>query len=241
MSKAVKLAEDFYVVSGDKLTHPWDASAYLITGKEPVLIDCGGVDGYPALKRNLGELGVRPQDITKVIATPGHWDHVSGFAQLAQESSAELWIHEEDREQVEQGDYDRTGAFLYGKPFPALQVHRTLNDGETLHVGRFSLEIIHTPGHTPGSVSLRLTDGIHKILIAGDTLWGGYHTKVGSDIDAWGHSLDKLLTYDFDLMTFGHLPPTLVYDAKTKVAEARKQLGAYFNPWFKPMYETFQY
>lgn len=127
----------------------------MITGKEPVLIDCGGANGYPALKRNLGELGVQPQDIAKVIATHGHWDHVSGFAQLAQESSAELWIHQADREQVEQGDYDRTGAFI--------------------------------------------------------------------------------------LMTFGHLPPTLVYDAKTKVVEARKQLGVYFNPWFKPMYETFQY
>lgn len=36
------------------------------------------------------------------------------------------------------------------------------------------------------SISLLLTDGTHKILIAGDTLWGGYHAKVGSDIAAWG-------------------------------------------------------
>lgn len=241
MSKAVKLAEDFYVIAGDKLTHPWDASAYLLTGSEPILIDCGSSEGYPALKRNLLELGVQPQDIKKVIATHGHWDHVAGFAQLAEESHAELWIHENDREQVEQGDYDRTAAFLYGKPFPAVQVHRTLNEGEILQVGRFSLEVIHTPGHSPGSVSLLLTDGKHRVLIAGDTMWGGYHPRVGSDMAAWEHSLDKLLTYDFDTMTFGHLPPTLVYDAKTKVAEARKQLGVYFNPWFKPMYETFQY
>lgn len=46
--------------------HPWDVSAYLITSKEPVLIDCGGADGYPALKRKLGGLGVQQQDITKV-------------------------------------------------------------------------------------------------------------------------------------------------------------------------------
>ncbi|NRF92398.1 MBL fold metallo-hydrolase [Paenibacillus frigoriresistens] len=164
MSKAVKLAEDIYVVSGDKLTHPWDASAYLITGKEPVLIDCGGADGYPALKRNLEELGVQPQEITKVIATHGHWDHVSGFVQLAQESSAKLWIHEADREQVEQGDYDRTGAFIYGKPFPVLQVHRTLIDVELLQVGRFSLEVIHTPGHSPGVYLCCLRMGFTKFL-----------------------------------------------------------------------------
>lgn len=241
MTKAVKLAEDFYVISGDKLTHPWDASAYLLTGSDPVLIDCGGSEGYSALKCNLNELGLQPKDITKVIATHGHWDHVSGFARLAEESNAELWIHADDREQVEQGDYDRTGAFLYGKPFPALHVQGTLNDGEVMQIGRFLLEVVHTPGHSPGSVSFILTDGKHNILIAGDTLWGGFHPKVRSDIEAWGLSLDKLLTYDFDFMTFGHLPPTLVYDAKKKVAEACRQLGVYFNPWFKPMCESFQY
>ncbi|MDD9267364.1 MBL fold metallo-hydrolase [Paenibacillus sp. GCM10023248] len=241
MAQAVKLLEHFYAVSGDKITHPWDASAYLITGDEPVLIDCGGADGYPALKRNLAELGLQPRQITKVIATHGHWDHVSGFAPLAEESDAELWIHENDREQVEQGDYDRTGAFLYGKPFPPVKVHRTLVHGETLAAGGFRLEVIHTPGHSPGSVCFLLTGGAHKVLVAGDTLWGGYHDRVRSDLEAWQASLDLLLTHDFELMTFGHLPPTLVYDAKKKVAEARKQLGVYFTPWFKPMYETFQY
>lgn len=241
MTQAVKLLENFYAISGDKITHPWDASAYLILGNEPVLIDCGGVEGYPALKRNLAELGVQPQQITKVIATHGHWDHVSGFAPLSEESEAQLWIHGNDRWQVEHGDDDRTGAFLYGKTFPPVKVHGTLTHGEKLMIGNFVLEVIHTPGHSPGSVCILLTQGTHKVLIAGDTLWGGYHDKVGSNLEAWKGSLDRLLTYDFELMTFGHLPPTLVYDAKKKVAEARKQLGVYFNPWFKPMYETFQY
>lgn len=242
MTHPVKLADNFYAVSGDKLTHPWDASAYVLTGGDgPVLIDCGGSEGYSALRRNLGMLGIAPGDIKRVLATHGHWDHVSGFAALREESEAQLFIHAADRLQVEQGDPERTAAFLYDKPFPPARVDGELQDGELTRAGGFELTVLHTPGHSPGSVSFLLNTNAGRVLIAGDTLWGGYHPRVGSDIEAWGRSLDKLLAQDFDLMTFGHLPPTLVYDAMTKVAEARKQLGQYFNPWFKPMYETFMY
>ncbi|KIL42186.1 hypothetical protein SD70_03255 [Gordoniibacillus kamchatkensis] len=241
MTKAVKLADRFYAVAGDKLTHPWDASAYLFTGDEPVLIDCGSTEGYPALISNLAELGLAPQDISAVYATHGHWDHVSGFAQLREESGARLYIHEADREQVEQGDADRTAAFLYRKPFPPAKADGVLREGDIIRAGGYELQVLHTPGHSPGSVSFLFDTAAGTILIAGDTMWGGYHPKVGSDLEAWEQSLDKLLACEFDLMTFGHLPPTLVFDAKKKVAEARKQLGVYLNPWFKPFYETFQY
>ena len=82
----------------------------------------------------------------------------------------------------------------------------------------------------------------HNILIAGDTLWGGWHPRVGSDLDAWRRSLDRLLELEFDVMTTGHYAaPGLIFDAKRNVYEARKQLGVYFDPWFKPFHETFLY
>ncbi|SFI76177.1 Glyoxylase, beta-lactamase superfamily II [Paenibacillus sp. UNC496MF] len=238
---AVRLAEGFYAVAGDKLTHPWDASAYLFTGDEPVLVDCGSAEGYPALKRNLASLGVRPQDIRAVYATHGHWDHLSGFARLRAESGAKLYVHELDRRQVETGDPERTGAFLYGRPFPPAAADGLLREGDALPAGRYRLEVIHTPGHTPGSVSFLFDAAPGPVLIAGDALWGGYHPKVGSDLDDWQASLDKLLARRFELMTFGHLPPTLAYDAHAKVGEARRQLGTYMNPWFKPFHERFRY
>nr|WP_052487191.1 MBL fold metallo-hydrolase [Paenibacillus sp. VKM B-2647] len=215
----------------------------LTGGAGPVLIDCGSSEGYPDLRRNLAALGIAPGDIRRVLATHGHWDHLSGFASLRADHGGmlELYIHEADRAQVEQGDPERTAAFLYGKPFPPLPVAGLLQDGETVRAGAFALTVLHTPGHSPGSVSFLLDTNAGRVLIAGDTLWGGYHPRVGSDLEAWSQSLDKLLGHDFDLLTFGHLPPTLVYDAKTKVAEARKQLGVYFNPWFKPFCETFRY
>lgn len=237
----VRLIGDLYVISGPKLTHAWDASAYLIAGSEPTLIDCGGCLGYAALKRALRRFGYQPGDIRRVIGTHGHWDHLSGMAQLRAESDAELWLEDGDRGAVESGDHDRTSAFLYGKPFPPVQVDRSLNHGEVISAGAYRLKVIHTPGHSPGSVSLLTEHNDLRILIAGDTLWGGYHPRIGSDLDAWAASLDRLLTHKFDVLTVGHCPPTLIFDAKAKVREARSQLGVYFDPWFKPFNRRFVY
>jgi hydroxyacylglutathione hydrolase len=237
----VRLLGKLHVVSGDKLTHPWDASAYLVTGAEPTLIDCGSSEGYPALRRALKQLGYEPSDIRQVIGTHGHWDHLSGMAQLREESDAQLYLHAADRAAVETGDNDLTASFLYGKPFPPVRVDRLLHDGEILRIGDYEFQVFHTPGHSPGSVCLWTEINDMKLLIAGDTWWAGYHPRIASDMEAWAASLDRLLALDFDVMTIGHCPPTLIYDAKLKALEARQQFGVYFNPWFKPFHTTFRY
>lgn len=227
----IRLLNELWMLSGKTLTHPLDASAYLIKGDEPTLIDCGSSVGYPALKRDLLSFGYQPRDITRVIATHGHWDHLSGMALLREESDAKLYAHEADREQVETGDYELTSAFLYGKPFPPVQVDGLLRDGDVLQINGFALTVYHTPGHTPGSICLWTeVDGV-KLLIAGDTIWGGYHPKIHSDLEEWVRSLDRLLQLNFDVLTFGHFP-RLVSDARHKVEEARRAFGVYFDPWF---------
>ncbi len=238
----IRLLGELWLAANERLTHPWDASSYLITGKEPTLIDCGSSAGYPALKRDLASFGYRPADIKRVIATHGHWDHLSGMALLRHESDAQLFIHGADRAQVESGDRDLTAAFLYDRPFPPVRVDGELEDGQVWQVNDFRLTVHHTPGHSPGSVCLWTEHQGMKLLIAGDTLWGGYHPRVGSDLEAWRQSLDRLLELDFDIMAIGHCPaPGVIFDAKKNVYEARKQLGVYFNPWFKPFHETFLY
>ena len=237
----VKLLDNLWLVAGDKLTHPWDASAYLITGDQPTLIDCGSAEGYPALKANLREAGYAPSDIRRILATHGHWDHLSAAAQLQAESDAQLFIHAADRAQVETGDVDLTSAFLYGKPLPPARVDGELRDGDELRVNGVVLHVLHTPGHSPGSVCFWTeVDGL-KLLIAGDTLWGAFHPRVASDLDAWQRSLDRLLALNVDAYTAGHCPPALLVDAKRRLWEARQQFGVYFDPWFKPFNIEFRY
>ena len=116
-----------------------------------------------------------------------------------------------------------------------------INDGDVLEIGNYRFTVIHTPGHSPGSVCFWTEINDLKLLIAGDTFWSGFHPRIGSNIDDWCRSLDRLLELDFDVMTFGHCPPMLVFDAKKRAREARQQFGVYFNPWFKPFHTSFRY
>jgi glyoxylase-like metal-dependent hydrolase (beta-lactamase superfamily II) len=94
------------------------------------------------------------------------------------------------------------------------------------------MEVLHTPGHSPGSICLLTEmDGI-RLLIAGDTLWGGYHLKMRSDMISWQSSIDRLLTLDFEVAAIGHSPPRLIEDAKGKLQRSRAHFGAIFDPWF---------
>ena len=222
------------LVSGGEISHPWDANAYLITGDEPLLIDCGGSEGYPALARNLRRLGYQPKDVKKVLATHGHWDHLSAMALMRGESDTALYVHEADKEQVETGDHDLTASFLYDRSFPPAEVNGLLEDGDVFMVGGYRFHVVHTPGHSPGSVSFWAEIEGSRVLIAGDALWGGFHPRIRSDLDDWSNSLDRLLALNIDVMMFGHGPPTLA--PGTRLKDARRQLGVYFNPWFEPFY-----
>ena len=228
----VHLCGDLYQVAGGELTHPYDAGAYLIRGAECVLIDCGSADGHAALLANLRSLGVAPSDIAAVYATHGHYDHISGLARLRTLADVPLWLHPAEHKAVRSGDDVATSAaLLYDRTFAPLSVEHALHDGQTLPGG---VRVIHTPGHSPGSVCFLLETGGHRVLLAGDTLWGGFHPALGSDIDAWRSSLDRLLLERFDVMSFGHVVSHLVLDAHAKVAAARRRLGVLFDPWFVP-------
>ena len=103
------------------------------------------------------------------------------------------------------------------------------------------IHVIHTPGHTMGGVCFCVeTDGV-SVLVAGDTIWGGFSEKIGSDEQKWKESLDKLCSMHFDLMAFGHTGPVLYSDADARLREAKRQFAVYYNPWFKPMCEQFRY
>jgi glyoxylase-like metal-dependent hydrolase (beta-lactamase superfamily II) len=230
----IKLSDHLFLVAGEKVSHPYDASAYLVTGAEPALIDCGSQCGWATTRRNLHSAGVEPRDLRVVLATHCHFDHVSGFADLSSESGAKLLIAEADAEAASKGDADRTAAFLYGMEPPRLEVSGDLPDA--YRSGPVVVRCIRTPGHSPGSSCFVVEDGRMRILIAGDTLFGGYHARIGSDIDAWTSSLSLLAEAEYDHLSVGHAHPPLIPDASRVVNEARQSLGVYFHPWFRPFY-----
>ena len=141
------------------------------------LIDCG-LKGAPAkLLRALKDLGRHPRDVQRIVLTHAHNDHAGGAARMVQESSADgVHAHEEDRGFLEAGQappitatntIGRLVARMQDFSFAPVAVESVLADGQLLDcVG--GLQVLHTPGHTPGHVSL-LHPGT-GVLITGDCI-----------------------------------------------------------------------
>lgn len=121
--------------------------------------------------------------ITHVINTHGHSDHVSGNAAILEATKADLLIHEADANQVTKLLNRALSRVMGGKGSP--RATRRLKDNDVIHIGETALTVIHTPGHTPGSICLYAPGH----LFTGDTLFVG---AVGRT-DLPGGSMRQLL------------------------------------------------
>lgn len=239
----MKLLNGIYQVGGPSLTHFFDAAVYLIKGKdEYILIDCGTPEGYEQIKENIRKTGVDPSEITKIYGTHGHYDHVGAAHLWKEEFNVKLYLHDADREQVECGDSVRTSAaLLYNTQSVPCKVDALLEEGDCYEAENLRIEVMHTPGHTMGSVSFDVTKEGYRLLIAGDSVWGGYSEKIGSSEEAWRGSLEKITARHYDFFTFGHVNPQLIADADERLREAKMAFANYYNPWFKTFFETYRY
>lgn len=121
-----------------------------------------------------------------LLHTHGHFDHIGGTAEVSRATGAAIRIHAADRPL-----YDRLpeqASFFGLSAEPPLPPDGGFADGEKISVGRFRLEAIHTPGHSPGSTCF-LLDGEAPVLFSGDTL---FRRSIGRT-DLWGGDTDTIL------------------------------------------------
>jgi glyoxylase-like metal-dependent hydrolase (beta-lactamase superfamily II) len=147
-----------------------------------------------------------------IVATHAHIDHVGGLAELKRATGAAVLMHAGDlplyRNLAVQAEW-------LGVPPPGVvSVDQFLKEGDTLRIGSHVFEVLHTPGHSPGSLSLHLPGEQHKIF-SGDTLFQG---SIGRT-DLWGGSYEeilrsihsRLLIFPDETPVFpGHGPPTVI-------------------------------
>ncbi|MFZ3382302.1 MAG: MBL fold metallo-hydrolase [Candidatus Methanoperedens sp.] len=174
---------------------PYDANAYLVNGT--ILIDVG-MDSNEIIS----ELGkhIALDDLEMIILTHCHYDHSGGAEGVARATGAKIAIHKNDALLL--GNPDASASRLFGKKAPIIVPDILLAGGEKLG----DLEIIHTPGHTPGGICLY--DPISKNLFSGDTVFQdgsfGRTDLYGGDSSQLTGSIKKLTLLDVKIMYPGH-------------------------------------
>lgn len=201
-----KVLEGVHQVGGAGLSGPGDCCCYLVDAGDgtSVLIDAGlGTDPI-SLSRNIEDTGHRVEDISALVLTHCHIDHIGGAPAIIDVSECDVVAHEGDADAIEEGDGRRTAAHAYGVPSPMFEVTRRISaDGGVLEYGTAHIVAIHTPGHTPGSISLQMNEEGMTLLFAQD-VHGPFYRDFGSDIEAWRRSMDRLIAIGPDVLLEGH-------------------------------------
>ena len=147
---------------------------------EAIVIDPG--DEVERIHRRLTELGL---ELKQILITHGHIDHVGGALKLKRLTGAPILLNEADLPQLKM--MDKQAAWLGIAPPETAPPDELLTEGLTVGVDAFPATVIHTPGHTQGSICLHFAP--LKLLVAGDTLFAG---SIGRT-DLWGGSMEKIL------------------------------------------------
>jgi len=145
----------------------FDANVFLIEAEKPILIDTGTGWNTAKAVRTI-EQHIDPKEIDSIILTHRHIDHVGGAAELSHVCQAQLYASIDEAPPLIHGDKATTGATMFSIPFDKLDVSILRYDDE-VDLGDAKLKIIHTPGHTMGSISLYHEET--GSLFSGDTVF----------------------------------------------------------------------
>ncbi|HIS36648.1 TPA: MBL fold metallo-hydrolase [Candidatus Scatousia excrementigallinarum] len=160
---------------------PFDANNYLVIDKdtnEAVLIDCS-----ENKQEIINEVNMNNLNVKYILITHGHFDHVLGINDMKNALGAEVIVPAEDLILIENINEH---ARFFGQEVIDIPVHdKTYDEGIELKLGKHEIEVIRTPGHTEGGVSLL----IGKNLFSGDTLFKDSFGRT----DLYGGNTKKLL------------------------------------------------
>jgi len=212
----MKITNDVFQVGGTALTGSGDAAVYLIHSKgHAALVDAGCGHALEKLFRNIRDCGSQPEQIEYLLITHCHYDHTGGIRGVKERTGCRVVAHELDAVYLEQGDERVTAAKWYGSSLEPVKIDIKLTGEENeIDLEGKKIDVIHTPGHSPGSVVYMVESEGLKVLF-GQDVHGPLDRAILSNKEDYINSLNLLLSLEADILCEGHYG---VFRGKEEVA-----------------------
>ncbi len=232
-----ELMPGIYLIGGFLGTGVWGANVYLLADDDLTLVDTGFKGRAGQILKKIRDFGYSPRDIARIIITHHHPDHIGSLAEVKKATDAQVIAHPADAPYID-GRLPQPGPArqtLIGKSLVPFQwmwattpvaVDVLVNEGDQLPIFG-GTKILHTPGHTPGSICLLIQS--RRLVIVGDVIAHRFGLRLPSkgftvDLAQEILSVKRVATLEFDVICFGHGLP-LLHGARHSIADFASRLS----------------
>jgi len=203
------------------------ANVVLLHGRRPVLVDTGFGADSEGLLRWLASQGAAK--LSLVVNTHSHCDHSGGNHALQALYGTPIAAQADEAAAVNRRDPDACRADWLRQPTEPYQVDHLLRDGDPVSTGEAAWQVVATPGHTAGHISLHSSE--HGILVLGDAMhdadvgWLNLYREGGDSLERAAESIERLATLPAHIGYSGHGPA--INDLPAAFARARQRLHSW--------------
>jgi glyoxylase-like metal-dependent hydrolase (beta-lactamase superfamily II) len=202
----------------------FQSNCYIVSCSETgegVIVDAG--DEGEVILDTVDRMNVR---IQAILETHGHIDHVSALGEVVPALGVPVYMHKHEIPVYETIEHHAT---MFGLPTPdRVKIDRLLEDGEEIQIGKLTATVIHSPGHSPGSVCFHFPEESPPRIIVGDVLFKGSIGRTDLPGGSYGTIIETLVNVflplpDETIVYSGHGPETTIGEEKR------------FNPFLAPL------
>jgi hydroxyacylglutathione hydrolase len=196
-------------------------NVFVIESEELALVDSGVKGSEKEIFKKVRAMGRRPNEINKLILTHSHPDHIGAAAEIVAATGCEVIAHRAEREWIENPSVQKAA-----RPVPGfdtlvsgpVRVDRTVADGDEIDVASFNLKVVHTPGHSAGSITLWAPS--ERVGVTGDAVPVPGELPIYDDAFETLGSLRRLRSLGMELMLSAWADPLEGYEINKRLDEA---------------------